>query len=487
MSRPFRPRPLDIHKKLPIVKSVKDLDIDEAASVSRASFHANSIAYSEVEQVVPPATKRKAGEIPTPQFIVVDSYERDYLRTFVQPSSYVRGRGARNDGSEYVEYDLDDEDDDWLEELNREKTILSEESFEWLLYKLEILDFKARERMGSIAMFGVPVHVLLHQEAAFEALRTQVSKPAVFTAIFEYWKTKREKWQKPILRRLQPPPPVNDTNPFNVFRPREKVHRPHTRRMQRRENDVLSFEKLRQIHCNLEQARSLLGILQKREEKKRELLDIEVNLQRTRITLKHDNELDDELVMEENMISSTPLARKSSVLVNGHPPIHPPGEATPPCNDGAVMLEQGDYAKCTWRRRRAPFQARGRPSKRVAITDSMEPVLLFVKPLDPEKLASAGIVPPLDPPCSNGADNVSEPPYRFQGRIGRGGRIIFDRWNPLTRTPLGCSNNFSSFPRRAGTLARLHPPPPRLNIEKGDVDGQPIPHDDGNLDKVRVS
>lgn len=76
----------------------------------------------------------------------------------------------------------------------------------------------------------------------------------------------------------QPPPPVNDTNPYNVFRPREKVHRLHTRRvgcllyafvifflfksnwrkkktdkavlllqMQRRENNVQSFEKLRQV------------------------------------------------------------------------------------------------------------------------------------------------------------------------------------------------------------------------------------------------
>lgn len=85
----------------------------------------------------------------------------------------------------------------------------------------------------------------------------------------------------------QPPPPVNDTNPYNVFRPREKSHRLHTRRvrgsnitfftgwilshidarvyslsltsllsplfvfffwqMQRRENNVQSFEKLRQV------------------------------------------------------------------------------------------------------------------------------------------------------------------------------------------------------------------------------------------------
>jgi hypothetical protein len=31
----FRPRPLDIYKKLPIVKSVKDLDGDDIASVSK--------------------------------------------------------------------------------------------------------------------------------------------------------------------------------------------------------------------------------------------------------------------------------------------------------------------------------------------------------------------------------------------------------------------------------------------------------------------
>ena len=35
----------------------------------------------------------------------------------------------------------------------------------------------------------------------------------------------------PILYFWQPPPPVNDTNPYNVFRPREKAHRLHTRRV----------------------------------------------------------------------------------------------------------------------------------------------------------------------------------------------------------------------------------------------------------------
>lgn len=58
----------------------------------------------------------------------------------------------------------------------------------------------------------------------------------------------------------------------------------------------------------------------------------------------------------------------------------------------------------------------------------MEPVLLFTKPLDSDKLVAAGIVPP-STPIANGAP---ECPFNVRGRIGRGGRIVFDRWDPLS-------------------------------------------------------
>ena len=104
-------------------------------------------------------------------------------------------------------------------------------------------------------------------------------------------------------------------------------------------------------------------------------------------------------------------------------------------------------------------------------------MFLFVKPIDPEKLLAAGIVPPLNTLVSNGAndssngidDTSSVPPYRIQGRIGRGGRLVFDRWNPLTRTPIGY-NHISKFPGEISTLMRSHPPPPRLNVEKKSAD-----------------
>ncbi|KAI3696024.1 hypothetical protein L1987_79033 [Smallanthus sonchifolius] len=52
------------------------------------------------------------------------------------------------------------------------------------------------------------------------------------------------------------------------LRPREKAHQLHTRRMQRREKNVQSFEKLRQVRGNLDQAKNLLEALIKREKKK---------------------------------------------------------------------------------------------------------------------------------------------------------------------------------------------------------------------------
>lgn len=39
-------------------------------------------------------SKKNASEIPTPQFVIVDTYERDYSCTFSQPPSYLRGRGG---------------------------------------------------------------------------------------------------------------------------------------------------------------------------------------------------------------------------------------------------------------------------------------------------------------------------------------------------------------------------------------------------------
>ncbi|KDP44691.1 hypothetical protein JCGZ_01191 [Jatropha curcas] len=442
----FRPRPLDIHKKLPIVKSVKDFEEDDTPTSTRNS-QLLRIASIEVDNEVHHIPSKKlAPEIPTPQFVIVDTYERDYSRTFSQPTSYLRARGARAEIGEFVEYDLDNEDEDWLQDFNKERKNLSPERFESLLFKLEVLDHKARERAGVITpTLGSPIPVLLQYDSAIEAMQAQVqsTRYAVFQSVYNYWKEKRERWQKPILRRLQPPPPVNDTNPYNVFRPREKAHRLHTRRMQRRENNVQSFEKLRQVRRNLDQAKTILEALIKREEKKREAMESEVSLQRIQMKYKHETELlEDSLALPgfppvpSKFASSEDEFVDSDDLSNSRPRALPAAVQNPPFTD-SILAVPGGTMKQEFRRRHMPH---GWLNK----MDPLEPVLLFTKPLVPEKLAAAGIVPPVDSSSKNGTSN---PPYRFHGRIGRGGRIVFDRWNPFLQTPIDLSNSFYLPPR----------------------------------------
>nr|CAD1822996.1 unnamed protein product [Ananas comosus var. bracteatus] len=182
----FRPRPLDINKKLPIVKSIREFEDDDAPTTgasTRNSHLLRAAAEADNEAIIAPTTglnrplarcieflQRKAQvKIPTPQFSVVDTYERDYARTFAQPTSYLRGRGARAEIGEFVEYDMDNEDEDWLEEFNHERKILTAEKFEALLFKLEVLDHKTRERAGVITpTLGSPIPVFLQLNSAIE-------------------------------------------------------------------------------------------------------------------------------------------------------------------------------------------------------------------------------------------------------------------------------------------------------------------------------
>ncbi|WZZ05643.1 hypothetical protein YC2023_091564 [Brassica napus] len=411
----FRPRPLDIHKKLPILKSLKDFEDDDTTTPTSATrnsqlllrFASSSVDVdNEVHPVVP--SKKLASEIPTPQFVVVDTYERDYLATFGQPASYLRARGARSELGEFVEYDLDNEDDDWLYEFDKDSNKqLSPEMLESIIFKLEVLDHKTRERAGVITpTLGSPVPVRLQLDAAIEALQSLSINYGVFQAIFNFWKDKRKRWQKPILRRLQPPPP-----------------------MQRRENNVQSFEKLRQVRRNLDQAKTILEALIKgcilkshlfdvticqREEKKRDVMDGEVSLQRMQLQYRHETELledppatttsykfgsSDEELMDSDDYTSTHVRTRPSVIPNSR---FTNSNLNAPQPGGIKQEVRRRHSHHNWLHKLDPNEA----------------VMLFTKPLVPEKLAAAGIVPPA-PDTSSG-----HPQSREEEEEGRKERTL---------------------------------------------------------------
>ena len=136
------------------------------------------------------------------------------------------------------------------------------------------------------------------------SIKLRTGRDILRAAVYDYWLEKRRRQGKPLLRRLQAQTPANDNNPYNVFRfvawrararwhggklslqtsgnhpipcppshccrPREKVHRPQTRR--RRENTEDSLDKLRMIRENVLKALEIFEMLVRRERKKRDLL-----------------------------------------------------------------------------------------------------------------------------------------------------------------------------------------------------------------------
>ena len=139
----------------------------------------------------------------------------------------------------------------------------------------------------------------LPKNKALELLQEISGKQAILTAVYEYWVDKRKRVKKPILRRLQPPPAPNDTNPFNVFRPREKISRLQTRR--RRENDVSSYDKLRQIRKSVDISIGILELVRSCERRKSELLAVEQELQNLQINLRHEPKSAHEAIEQKAM------------------------------------------------------------------------------------------------------------------------------------------------------------------------------------------
>ncbi|GAQ90948.1 Polycomb enhancer protein [Klebsormidium nitens] len=438
----FRPRPLDTGRQLPLVRSLSELDNDEAL-VSRSVHHSHITLDAENEEVLKTSNSKGVSEIPVPDVLTVPSYETDYTPTFKQPQSYIRSKPARSETETFVEYDLDDEDEDWLGVFNQRRRLLAPEKFEAMLYRLEIGAAKFQEKAG--VQVGVPNAPLPTQEMALETLRQSEggSRPAILCAVYEYWKDKRERWNKPILRRLQPPPSVTDQNPFNVFRPRERVHRPHTRRMQRHENDLPSYEKMLEMKNNLKAARSLLTAIQKREKKKRELTECEMHVQRLQMRQRHDPDADNEDLSLSAMLQPRvqKIRIRNSHIDNamraaydhdgGHLPPDDLWRPRLPLDLDGLADADGlaDPARAKKRKRRKSQHGKGKGGIRkigaLAPVEPLEHPLLFAQPLNLTHLQAVGINLPE-------ADGLNTR-LRCRARIGRGGRIVFDRFCTVGR------------------------------------------------------
>lgn len=59
----------------------------------------------------------------------------------------------------------------------------------------------------------------LTKENALQILaETCPARDTIAAVVYEYWLEKRNTWKQPLLRRLQAPTPLNNQDPYRVFR-----------------------------------------------------------------------------------------------------------------------------------------------------------------------------------------------------------------------------------------------------------------------------
>ena len=443
----------------------------------------------------------KDKEIPIPEIRKVASYEQDYRPNFVKPATYLRSPTFGAPPGEAVEYDLDNDDEDWLTAYNDGQNRLPAEKLELMIWKLEIACGEANEawmaqsaatatERGQIVSYQdrcvqMASTAALPKEKALELLTDISGRPAILEAVYKYWTEKRLKTGKPCLRRLQPPPAPGDSNPFNVFRQREKTNRPQTRR--RRENDAGSYDKMRQIRRQMEMVYAVVELQLRREEKKLERSRCECDAQTLQIKLRHEPRTVHEEIEAE--FAKRPSARALSPKELEWDPQRP--TSLPLSQADVVVGPDGAYRLGGERFAPRQTEQTGKHGKKRRRDDAMAVHLAQAKGYDPRVMAQLGggfgqhgmpagyalgpngqlltdpailararsrpIVPievaPYQPPPEIpdiemifAQTPAPERLGRFvlplgmhkqhcRPRIARGGRLVFDRKDPLTRQP----------------------------------------------------
>ncbi|QDZ24925.1 hypothetical protein HOP50_15g74680 [Chloropicon primus] len=448
----FRPRQVDINRLLPLVRDLRDLDTGDSFA-SRGVTHGHEALDAENEKILTvKQTKKAIAEIPIPIVNTVSTYEEDYRPDFNRLGTYIRAPVQAKPG-EVIEYDLDDDDEAWLREFNRPRkgeweesegqVHLEEDKFELMLNKLEFACAEAAERAttgGNASSSNMNNHTIyLQREIAFDALRTATgAKYSVLSAVYNYWRQKRAKWNKPLLRRLQAPTSASDTNPYNVFRPREKANRPQTRR--RRENNLQSFEKMKELRVNMEMAKELLEWAMKRERRKRDFVCCQCDLQKLKIKLHHDPKSMQEAIDSEALSAAKSRSRKyaeqeakakeveHASLANSIPGIFP----------HKPLLESFRSEEKVRKKKRRDGDPRSKLQPIVVPPlppppEVQEVEMLFTKTFD---LADLPFASDLNLPADLRKDI-------FRVRVGRGGRLIMEK--KLEESPDGKEEDSSDY------------------------------------------
>ena len=301
---------------------------------------------------------------------------------------------------EELEYELDDEDLDWLtNKLPEQKVQMKEDKFEQIIDRLEKESFK----QGKMC-----------DQSALEPYKLGGGKQV--TAVYEYWSKKRSRLGKALIRRMQAPTPLSDLSPHNTFRPREKEEKKFRRT---RKNDKDAHKKLKALQNDFKRAKEILERVLWREKIKKAILKVEFCLQ----FAKDINDIPPNIITENDefckevrrekakreMAKNAALGIPNAAHVPRPVPVPNPRltlDGLPPQEELPAVSEERAQAirKCFQH-----LMASWDPDRDCQGTSSL--------PVTADgKLCTE--------PSSHSGERL---PFRGRARLGRGGRVVFDR------------------------------------------------------------
>eukprot|EP00698_Gefionella_okellyi_P004932 TRINITY_DN14555_c0_g1_i1.p1 TRINITY_DN14555_c0_g1~~TRINITY_DN14555_c0_g1_i1.p1 ORF type:complete len:460 (+),score=80.83 TRINITY_DN14555_c0_g1_i1:181-1380(+) len=348
-------------------------------------------------------SRKKTVDVPVPLVLNVQSYLRNVPAPFTRPPShYVRARDCIVDGQAGREYDLDDDDFAWLEQ----HPGVAEDDLEgWI----DTLEKSAPNYFDKLS-----------PEKAANLLQISVAQA---TPIWRYWKEKRDKLKKPILVRLRPAPAYDDPSPYIAFRPRDPL-----KKKQQKKNDATAYQRMQGLLKQMEAAQAVVEIVRTRERLKRDR--VRLLSEQADVRIEHAAILAQEELSDFDDIEPTP----PPVIVHHTPQRRgrAPRQPTTQQVAAAVVDEEVDSSSESEREQRD--EAEEIQALAIAQRPGMSWTMQTVKLPSSKQLS-----------------------FRGRMRMGRGGRVFYDRIRedaPIPEPP-----TFFSTQHMRWTLPSLDDPP----------------------------
>ncbi|XP_030388402.1 uncharacterized protein LOC115634683 [Scaptodrosophila lebanonensis] len=258
----FRARHLDPSKQMPIFLAEELPDLPEYSAINRAVPQMPSGMEKEEESEHHLQRAICTGLIiPTPEVLQTDQtfYDAYYPPDYKMPRQMIHMQPLGLD-TEVPDYDMDSADEEWLSQQQR----------------LELTELKFEQMMDRLEKSSGQTVVTLNEA---KSLLNQDDETSI--SVYDYWLNKRLKMQHPLILtvKTESRPGASSNNPYLAFR--RRTEKMQTRK--NRKNDEASYEKMLKLRRDLQRATTILEMVRRREETKRDQLLVTMDILEKRV------------------------------------------------------------------------------------------------------------------------------------------------------------------------------------------------------------